>query len=76
MHNDTNKKRLHGLGARAKAIRTQLGLTLAVAAVRGGTTPQTLVQVERHDLATAATLNKVARALGVTVDELLGRVRG
>lgn len=59
-----------------KDLRNRQGLTLQVAATRGGTTPQTLVQLERHDLATARTLNCVAKALGVEVDLLLGRKAG
>ena len=76
MNNGTTKKCLPGLGARVKALRQRQGLTLQVAATRGGTTPQTLVQLERHDLATARTLNCVARALGVSVDVLTGRSEG
>jgi len=68
------KHRHEGLGARAKALRDRLGLTLQQVATRGGTTPQTLVQLERNDLASARTLNCVAKALGVTVDELKRRV--
>jgi transcriptional regulator with XRE-family HTH domain len=71
-HNDT-KRRFPGLGARVKHLRTTQGLTLQIAATRGGTTPQTLVQLERHDLATTRTLNCVARGLGVDVDTLTGR---
>lgn len=73
MNNRTTKKLIPGLGARVKAVRNRQGLTLQVAATRGGTTPQTLVQLERHDLATTRTLNCVSRVLGVTIDELLGR---
>ncbi len=73
MNNGTTKKCIPGLGARVKAIRARLGLTLQVAATRGGTTPQTLVQLERHDLATTRTLNCVARALGTSIDVLTGR---
>lgn len=72
-HNGTTKKCLPGLGARVKEMRNRQGLTLQVAATRGGTTPQTLVQLERHDLATTRTLLRVAKVLGVSIDELLGR---
>lgn len=75
MNNGTTKKRIPGLGARVRELRTRQGLTLQVAAVRGGTTPQTLVQLERHDLTSTRTLNCVARALGCSVDELTGRAR-
>ncbi|MDP1918592.1 MAG: helix-turn-helix transcriptional regulator [Myxococcales bacterium] len=76
MNNGTTKKCFPGLGAQVKELRNRQGLTLQVAAVRGGTTPQTLVQLERHDLATTRTLNCVAKALGVSVDELAGRRPG
>ncbi|MCA3011406.1 MAG: helix-turn-helix transcriptional regulator [Myxococcaceae bacterium] len=76
MNNGTTKKCLPGLGARVKELRQRQGLTLQVAATRGGTTPQTLVQLERHDLATTRTLNCVAKALGVSVDEVTGRKAG
>ena len=76
MNNGTTKKCHMGLGQRAKKLRVSQGLTLQVAATRGGTTPQTLVQLERHDLATTRTLNCVARALGITIDELTGRKGG
>lgn len=69
----TTKKLLPGLGAKVRQMRILRGQTLQIAATRGGTTPQTLVQLERHDLATTRTLNCVARALGMTVDELTGR---
>jgi transcriptional regulator with XRE-family HTH domain len=73
MNNGTTKKHLPGLGERVKQIRHRQGLSLQVAATRGGTTPQTLVQLERYDLATTRTLNCVAKALGVPVDELTCR---
>lgn len=73
MNHGTTKKCLPGIGARVKELRQRQNLTLQVAATRGGTTPQTLVQLERHDLATTRTLNCVAKALGVSVDELTGR---
>lgn len=72
MGNET-KRSIPGLGERVKQLRASQGLTLQVAAVRGGTTPQTLVQVERYDLATTRTLNCVAKALGVSVDAIVGR---
>lgn len=73
MSNRSLKRHLPGLGERVKALRNRQGLSLQIAATRGGTTPQTLVQLERHDLATMRTLNCVARALGVEVDTLTGR---
>lgn len=76
MNNGTLKKCLPGLGERVRHLRNRQGLSLQVAATRGGTTPQTLVQLERHDLATTRTLNCVARVLGVSVDELTGRREG
>lgn len=76
MNNGTTKKCHEGLGARVKELRNRQGLTLQVAATRGGTTPQTLVQLERHDLATTRTLNCVAKALGISIDELTGRKAG
>jgi len=74
--NHTTKKLCPGLGAKVRAIRVRQGLSLQVAATRGGTTPQTLVQLERHDLATTRTLNCISRALGVSVDTLTGRREG
>lgn len=75
MNHETKKKRIVGLGLRVKNLRSHLGLTLQVAATRGATTPQTWVLLERHDLATTRTLCRVARALGVDVDTLVGRKR-
>lgn len=69
----TMKKCLPGLGARVRELRNRQGLTLQIAATRGGTTPQTLIELERHDLATTRTLNCVSRVLGIRVDELTGR---
>lgn len=71
MVNPHTKQCLRGLGARVRELRNRQGLSLQVAATRGGTTPQTLVQLERHDLATTRTLNCVAKALGTSVDLLL-----
>lgn len=73
MYKHTTKKRLPGIGSRVRWLRQGLGLTLQVAATRGGTTPATLVQLERYDLATTRTLNCVSKALGISVDELTGR---
>lgn len=67
------KKCLPGVGARVRELRNRQGLSLQVTATRGGTTPPTLVQLERYDLATTRTLNCVARALCVDVDTLTGR---
>lgn len=69
----TTKKRFEGLGARVRALRIGMGLSLQVAATRGGTTPAPFIELERNDLATTRTLNCVARALGVDVDTLTGR---
>ncbi len=71
--NGTTKKHHPGLGARVKELRKGKGLTLQVAATRGGTTPQTLIKLERHDLATTRTLNCVPKALGLSIDTLTGR---
>lgn len=73
MNNGTTKKRVPGLGDRVRELRTRKALTLQVAATRGATTPQTWIQAERFDLATARTLNNIARVLGVDVDTLVGR---
>ena len=73
MHNASTKKCLPGVGARVRELRLRQGLSLQVAATRGGTTPATLVQLERYDLATTRTLNCVARALGITFDEITAR---
>ena len=72
IHGNT-KKKCPEVGSRVRAIRLRLGLSLQVAATRGGTTPQTLIQLEKYGLATTRTLNCVSKALGVSVDELTGR---
>lgn len=72
MNNGTTKRTLSGLGRRVRSMRLAMNLTLQVAATRGGTTPQTWLQLERFDLATTRTLNNVCKVLGLTVDELLG----
>lgn len=75
MDNKFTKKLFPGVGARVRRLRNLRGLSQQVTATRGPTTPQTLIQLECHDLATTRTLNCVARALGTTVDDLLGRGR-
>lgn len=73
MNNQAMKHHIPGLGERVKDLRNRLGLSLQAAATRGGTSPHTLVQLERNDLASTRTLNCVAKALGVSVDDLTGR---
>jgi hypothetical protein len=76
-HNHSHfKERFPGLGARAKAPATVTALRWKSLQLAGGSTPQPLVQLERHDNATTPTLNYVAKALGVSVDELTGRKAG
>ncbi len=76
MGNQTTKQRHIGMGQRARRRRLAAGISLQQAATRGATTPQTWIQLERYDLATTQTINKVARVLGVNVDELTGRIGG
>lgn len=67
------KKLIPGLGQRVRTSRNRLGISLQVAATRGGITTNTWTTAERHDLATTRTLNRIARALSVEVDALTGR---
>lgn len=68
------KRSIPGLGARLVELRRRHGLSQAVTGVRSGVSCGVLVSAERFDLASTATLNKLAPALGVSVDALIGRV--
>ena len=70
------KRSITGLAERAKATRTQLGLSQQVTATRAGMSMNRLRDLERYSLATIDTLTRLARVLGVSVDELTGRKAG
>jgi transcriptional regulator with XRE-family HTH domain len=67
------KRSIPGLGERALAVRHRLGLSQQVAATRAAMSTNRLRDLERHGLATTDTLVRLARALGVPVDDLTGR---
>lgn len=68
-----SKTTIPGLGARVLALRQAHGLSQQVLATRAGVSIPRLGEVERYSAATTATLNAIARALCVSVDELTGR---
>lgn len=69
-----NKKRFYpGLTDRLRGLRKT---SRQVAATRAETTLPTFADAENHGLATPETLRKIARVLGVSVDELTGRKSG
>lgn len=67
------KRSVPGLGARLVELRRSSGLSQAVASVRSNLSAGVLVQAERYDLASTATLTKLAHCFSVSVDELAGR---
>lgn len=60
------------MGARIKAIRTRLGLTLEQVGEGCGMSKGTLSEIEHGTDVRVSTLGRIARALGVEVGELLG----
>ncbi len=70
------KKPVPGLGPNVVALRLAQGLSQQVLATRAGLSIPRLGDLERYGAATTATLNAIARALNVTVDELTGRKPG
>ena len=71
MANLNTRRNVPGLGDRLRELRKSRSQNNL--ATQAGTTPGIIVQAERHNLASTETLNKLARALGVSVDALLGR---
>lgn len=71
MINLRTRRSVPGLGDRLRALRSSRSQNLL--ATQAGTTPGIIVAAERHNLASTETLNKLARALGCSVDALLGR---
>jgi transcriptional regulator with XRE-family HTH domain len=63
-------KREH-LGVRLHRLRLERGLTMEVLAKRAGLTRQAISQIERSGGAKASTILPLAKALGVTVGDLL-----
>jgi transcriptional regulator with XRE-family HTH domain len=65
------------LGARITALRVGLGETVASFAARSGVAKSHMYKLEAGGLEspTVATLVGIARALGITLDELLGNAR-
>jgi len=75
MNNLPPKRRIPGLAERARSKRLEMGLSQQVAATRAGMSMNRLRDLERYGLTTRTTLAKLAPVLGMTVDELVGRVR-
>ena len=69
----STKRSIPGLAERVRALRTKLGLSQQVAATRAAMSTNRLRDLERHGLATTETLGRVAKVLGVHVDDLTGR---
>jgi transcriptional regulator with XRE-family HTH domain len=59
-----------------KEQRGALSLSQQVFATRAGMSTNRVRDLERYDLATLDTLTRLARVLGVDVDEFTGRKRG
>ena len=74
MSNPNTKRNVPGLGERVRALRKARNISQQVCATRAGVSIPRLADCERHGLATTETLNLIARTLGVTIDELTGRV--
>ena len=70
------KRSVPGLGARLVALREARSLSQQVLATRAGISIPRLAEVERYGAATTETLNLLARALGMSVDDLVGRSGG
>lgn len=68
-----SKRNITGLGERLSALRVKSGLSQQVLATRAGISIPRLRDAERFGAATTETLNLLAKALGVTVDDLAGR---
>ena len=73
MSHSQRRRIVPGLGERVSALRKAQSLSFQVSATRGGMSINRWRDVERYSAATTETLNKVAKALGVDVDALLGR---
>ncbi len=73
MRKRNGKRSVPGLAERLLSLREARSLSQQVLATRAGMSIPRLAEVERYGAATTETLNLLARALGVTVDVLLGR---
>ncbi len=71
-----SKTPIPGLGPRIVELRHSLGLSQQVLATRAGLSIPRLAEAERYGAATTSTLNALARALRISVDELTGRKAG
>ena len=69
---------MKALGARITDLRMRMGETVASLATRSGVAKSHLYKLEAGDLEnpTVTTLDGIARALGLTLDELLGNPPG
>jgi transcriptional regulator with XRE-family HTH domain len=70
------KRSFPGLAERAKTARLERGLSQQIAATRAGMSMNRLRDLERYGLATVTTVTKLARMLGVSIDDLTGRREG
>ena len=73
MHKRITKRSVPGLAERLLSLREGRSLSQQVLATRAGISIPRLAEVERYSTATTETLTLLARALGVSVDELRGR---
>lgn len=73
MQKPNSMRSVPGLGERVVALRDARSLSQQVLATRAGISIPRLAHVERYGAATTETLVRVAKALGVSVDDLTGR---
>lgn len=73
IHRRVKQRIVPGLAERLRTLREAQGLSQQVLATRAGISIPRLGSAERFDAATTETLTLLARALKVSVDDLVGR---
>jgi transcriptional regulator with XRE-family HTH domain len=67
-----SKMNIPGLAERAKTLRHSIGLSQQIVATKAGISPNRLRDLETQSIATLDTIAKVAAALGVGPEFLIG----
>lgn len=68
------KRQIDGLADRIIKLRASVGLSQQFFATRAGISIPRLREAERYGAATTDTLNRIAKAFCVSVDDLTGRL--
>jgi transcriptional regulator with XRE-family HTH domain len=68
-----SKKTIPGLGLRLRQLRAERALSQQVLATRAGISIPRLREAEQYNAATTSTLARLARALALDLDRLVGR---